>query len=74
MGTHCQRHKVSHEVANVVVLGCIADNGLGRLHFIDGIINPEVCMEIMRNQMLLPPVTYWVSMTMTLSTNSLKVT
>ena len=77
--TECPRPKVSHKVANVVVLGCIAHNGLGRLHFIDGIMNPEVCMEILKNQMLLPPVTCWVditffSSTMTLSTNFLYVT
>ena len=56
--------------------GMYCTQWLGRLHLIDGIMNPEVCMEILNYQMLLPPVTCRVDitffrMTTTHSTNFL---
>lgn len=52
MRTECLRPTVKHGGGNVMVWGCMASNGLGRLHFIDGIMNSDAYMEILKNQML----------------------
>lgn len=52
MRTECLRPTVKHGGGNVMVWGCMASKGLGKLHFIDGIMNSDVYMEILKTQML----------------------
>lgn len=50
--TECLRPTVKHGGGNVMVWGCMSSKGLGRLHFIDGIMNSDMYIEILRDQML----------------------
>ncbi len=48
----CLTPTVKHVGGNVMVWGCMAASGLGKLHFIDGTMNSEMYVEILQSQML----------------------
>lgn len=49
--TDCLVKKVKHP-ASIMVWGCMSAYGVGKLHFIDGIVNAQKYIDILQNQLL----------------------
>jgi len=52
MRKECLEPTVKHGGGNVMVWGCMSAKGVGTLHFIDGIMNADMYIDILRDQML----------------------
>ncbi len=43
---------VKHGSGSVLMWGCMSAAGVGELHFIDGIMNSQMCCSILKEKML----------------------